>query len=142
MTRFNITLDEGVEMVIWSINNSHGGEILVPKIPSFRVVDLAEAIAPECEKKIIGIRPGEKTHEVMITPADSLTTYDLGKYYSIQPPDSTAPYKYKNYSSNPVPKNFNYCSFTNTDFLSVEDLKELINLSVSLVNLSFRNFLI
>ena len=89
MTRFNITLSEGVKMVMWTLQNAQGGEIYVPKIPSYRIVDVAEAIGPNCKKEIIGIRPGEKLHEEMITTADSFTTYDLGEYYAILPADKT-----------------------------------------------------
>ena len=85
MTRFNILLAEGVDMVMWALNNSIGGEILVPKIPSYRVVDLAEAIGPSCKKEYIGIRPGEKLHEEMITTADSYSTFDIDKYFAIFP---------------------------------------------------------
>ena len=88
MTRFNILLAEGVDMVMWALNNSIGGEILVPKIPSYRVVDLAEAIGPSCKKEYIGIRPGEKLHEEMITTADSYSTFDIDKYFAIFPPNS------------------------------------------------------
>ena len=83
MTRFNITINESVEMVLWSIDASLGGEIFVPKIPSYRILDLAEAIGPECERRIVGIRPGEKVHEEMITASDSYNTVDLGSYYAI-----------------------------------------------------------
>ena len=85
MTRFNITLDQGVDMVRWALGNSRGGEIFVPKIPSYKIGDLASAIAPSCVQHEIGIRPGEKLHEEMITIADSTSTYDLGHYYSILP---------------------------------------------------------
>ena len=78
MTRFNISLDEGVDMVIHALKNAWGGELFVPKIPSYRIMDLANAIGPNCEKPIVGIRPGEKIHEEMITPSDSYNTYDLG----------------------------------------------------------------
>ena len=83
MTRFNISLKEGVDMVFWAMNNNYGGEIFVPKIPSFRVSDLAEAIGPSCKKNICGIRPGEKLHEEMISSSDSYSTIDLGKYYAL-----------------------------------------------------------
>ena len=83
MTRFNISLSEGVNMVLWSLQNALGGELFVPKIPSYRITDIAEAIGPSCEKPIIGIRPGEKLHEEMITVSDSYSTIDLGKYYAI-----------------------------------------------------------
>ena len=85
MTRFNITLKEGTDMVIWALKNSFGSEIFVPKIPSYRVTDLAEAIGPNCKKEIIGIRPGEKLHELMITKSDSPSTIDLGNYFAILP---------------------------------------------------------
>src|SRR6187402_1332659 len=85
MTRFNISLQEGVDMVLWAIDNAWGGEVLVPKIPSYRITDVATAVAPECRQETIGIRPGEKIHEEMITASDSLNTVDLGKYYAILP---------------------------------------------------------
>lgn len=79
MTRFNISLDEGVDMVLWALENALGGEVLVPKIPSYRITDVAQAIDPEAEHPVIGIRPGEKVHEEMITESDSFNTVDLGK---------------------------------------------------------------
>ena len=85
MTRFNISLAEGVDMVLWSLENALGGELFVPKIPSYRITDVAEAVGPSCKKPIIGIRPGEKIHEEMITESDSFTTIDLGPYYAILP---------------------------------------------------------
>ena len=85
MTRFNISLTEGVEMVLWAIANAKGGEIFVPKIPSYRVTDLAQAIGPDCKHPVVGIRPGEKIHEEMITVSDSVNTVDLGRYYAILP---------------------------------------------------------
>ena len=87
MTRFNISLDEGVNMVIWALDNAFGGELFVPKIPSYRISDVAEAISPSCEKLIVGIRPGEKIHEDMITASDSINTIDLGNYHAILPSD-------------------------------------------------------
>ena len=87
MTRFNISLVEGVDMVLWSLENALGGEIFVPKIPSYGITDVAEAIGPSCEKPIIGIRPGEKIHEEMITESDSVSTIDLGNYYALLPSD-------------------------------------------------------
>ena len=83
MTRFNIPLLDGVEMVLWALEHALGGELLVPKIPSYRITDLAEAIGPSCEKPVVGIRPGEKIHEEMITSSDSYSTIDLGPYYAI-----------------------------------------------------------
>ena len=85
MTRFNISLQGGVSMVMHALEHAWGGELFVPKIPSYKIMDLAEAIGPKCSKPIIGIRPGEKVHEEMITPSDSFYTYDLGKYYTILP---------------------------------------------------------
>ena len=89
MTRFSISLDDGVDMVIWAIQNSLGGEAFVPKIPSYRITDMAKAIAPDCKIKIVGIRPGEKVHEEMISINDSLNTIDIGKYYVILPQDDS-----------------------------------------------------
>ena len=128
MTRFNISLIEGVEMVLWSLEHSLGGELLVPKIPSYRITDVAEAIGPSCDKPITGIRPGEKIHEEMITATDSLTTIDLGKYYAILPSDSRARklYQESGINSTSVPDGFAYNSGTNPDFLSVERLRDLI----------------
>ena len=85
MTRFNISLDEGVDMVLYALENHWGGEIFVPKIPSYKITDVAKAVGPECEQKIVGIRPGEKLHEEMITETDSYSTLDCGKYYVILP---------------------------------------------------------
>jgi len=85
MTRFNISLQEGVEMVMWALANAHGGEIFVPKIPSYRITDVANAVAPECRHEVVGVRPGEKVHEEMITASDSFNTLDLGRYFAILP---------------------------------------------------------
>lgn len=128
MTRFNISLEEGVDMVLWALENAHGGEIFVPKIPSYRITDVAEAIGPECEIKIIGIRPGEKIHEEMITTSDSLNTVDLGPYYAILPStgDEYVEDYMKKRGGNPVEPGFAYNSGTNPDFLNVEQLRELI----------------
>lgn len=128
MTRFNITLEEGVNMVLWSLENSLGGEIFVPKIPSYNVVDVANAIGPNCKKKVIGIRPGEKLHEEMITTADSFTTLDLGKYYSILPSDGylREKYKEKNSKYQMVEEGFSYNSGKNTEFLTIEEIRNLI----------------
>ncbi len=128
MTRFNISLDDGVDMVLWAIENALGGEVLVPKIPSYRITDVAEAIAPEAEHPIVGIRPGEKVHEEMVTESDSFNTVDLGKYYAILPSADTvlsAKYLAKE-GIVKVPEGFCYNSGTNTDFLSVEEIRELI----------------
>lgn len=128
MTRFNISLQDGVDMVLWALNNAHGGEIFVPKIPSYRITDLAQAIGPDCEHPIVGIRPGEKIHEEMITASDSLNTVDLGQYFAILP--MAAQYTREHYcernGGHTVPPGFAYNSGTNPDFLTVEQIRELI----------------
>ena len=132
MTRFNISLSEGVDMVMHALEHAWGGEIFVPKIPSYKITDVAEAIGPECQQKIIGIRPGEKIHEEMITSSDSFTTYDLGKYYVILPQTTfwnLSKFKEK-YDAKKVEEGFNYNSGENEDFLSISDLKELINKNI------------
>ncbi|AKQ44780.1 UDP-N-acetylglucosamine 4,6-dehydratase [Rufibacter radiotolerans] len=128
MTRFNISLEEGVDMVLHSLETAWGGELFVPKIPSYRIMDVAEAIGPDCEKKIVGIRPGEKVHEEMITSSDSFTTYDLGKYYAILPQTPAWELQdfIKHFGAVKVPEGFNYSSGQNSDWLSVEDLRALI----------------
>ena len=128
MTRFNISLDEGVDMVLWSLGNMLGGEIFVPKIPSYRIVDVAEAIAPHAAHDIVGIRPGEKLHEEMITASDSQNTVDMGDYYAILPHmDGGQRETYLARSgSKPVPSDFSYSSGTNEIFLTVEEIRRLI----------------
>ena len=128
MTRFNISLQGGVDMVIHAIETAWGGEIFIPKIPSYKITDVAEAVAPECEIKIIGIRPGEKIHEEMITSSDSYNTYDLGKYYTILPsvPNFNLPDFMSHFNATQVPEGFNYNSETNTDWETVEGLRSLI----------------
>jgi len=132
MTRFNISLSEGVAMVLWALENALGGELFVPKIPSYRITDVAEAIGPTCEKPITGIRPGEKIHEEMITSSDSFTTIDLGEYYAILPSDGRVQRLYKDadISSAVVPSGFAYNSGSNPEFLSVEQLRSLIRENV------------
>lgn len=128
MTRFNISLQEGVDMVLWCIENALGGEIVVPKIPSYRITDIASAVGPECRQEIVGVRPGEKIHEEMITASDSPNTVDLGPYYAILP--AGGHYSVDEYchqrGAKPVPAGFSYASDSNPDFLSVEQLRELI----------------
>jgi len=128
MTRFNISLSEGVDMVLWSLEHALGGELFVPKIPSYRITDVAEAIGPSCEKPIMGIRPGEKIHEEMITTSDSFTTIDLGAYYSVLPSDGRVQQRYREAGINSiaVPAGFAYNSGSNPEFLSVEQLRALI----------------
>jgi UDP-N-acetylglucosamine 4,6-dehydratase/5-epimerase len=125
MTRFWITLDQGVQFVIDNLGRMKGGEIFVPKIPSMRVVDLAKAIAPECEIEIIGIRPGEKLHETMITEDDARRTLSFDTYYVIQPEFPWWKVEYAK-GGKPLPEGFSYVSNTNDQWLSVEDLKNLI----------------
>lgn len=128
MTRFNISLDEGVSMVQWAIENAWGGEIFVPKIPSYRVVDVASAIDAACEQRVIGVRPGEKIHEEMITASDSANTVDLGEYFAILP--SGGEYTLEEYckarSAVQVASGFSYDSGSNPHFLTVDELRTLI----------------
>jgi UDP-N-acetylglucosamine 4,6-dehydratase len=128
MTRFNISLEEGVDMVLWAIQHGWGGEIFVPKIPSYHITDLAKAIGPECEHKFVGIRPGEKIHEEMITNSDSYTTVDLGAYYAILPTQGI--YTIEEYcrqmGATPVEPGFSYNSGNNDRFLDIEELRTLI----------------
>ena len=132
MTRFNISLTEGVEMVLHALEVSWGGELFVPKIPSYKVVDVAEAIGPECRQEVIGIRPGEKIHEEMITSSDSFYTYDLGRYYVILPqvPAWNLDSFIKSFNAKPVPQGFTYNSGTNEEWLSILELQELISTHV------------
>jgi len=129
MTRFNISLKEGVAMVLWALENALGGELFVPKIPSYRITDVAEAIGPKCEKPISGIRPGEKIHEEMITASDSFATIDLGDYYAILPSDGKLLNRYQREGRqfNSVEPGFAYNSGSNPEFLSVEQLRVLIS---------------
>lgn len=128
MTRFNISLDGGVEMVIHALEHAWGGEIFVPKIPSYKITDVANAIAPGCKHEIVGIRPGEKVHEEMITPSDSFYTYDLGKYYTILPAThkwSLSDFKQK-FTAKKVEDGFAYNSGNNQEWETVETLRALI----------------
>ena len=133
MTRFNISLQGGVDMVMHALENAWGGEIFIPKIPSYRITDVANAIAPECEQVNVGIRPGEKLHEEMITSSDSFFTYDLGKYYTILPAThkwNIDEFKIK-FGAKLVENGFSYNSEENQEWETVETLKELIKLHVS-----------
>ena len=128
MTRFNISLEEGVEMVLFAVEHAVGGEIFVPKIPSYRIMDVAEAVAPGVKTKIVGIRPGEKMHEEMITSSDSYNTIDLDRYYAILPqgnPETQTYYESK--GGKMVEPGFCYNSGTNEDWLGVEELSLLIS---------------
>lgn len=129
MTRFNISLADGVKMVIWALANSEGGEIFVPKIPSYRVPDVANAIAPGCRQDIVGIRPGEKIHEEMITASDSQNTVDLGDYFAIlssRTSDEIDSYC-ESRGARRVPAGFRYDSGSNDDFLTVEQIRDLVS---------------
>jgi len=128
MTRFNISLEYGVELVLFALEHAIGGEIFVPKIPSYKITDMATAIAPNCKQVIVGIRPGEKLHEEMITETDALNTIEIGKYYAILPSTSESKRNiYLNhYKAKLVEQGFKYNSGTNTEWLTVEDLREEI----------------
>lgn len=128
MTRFNISLQGGVDMVMHALEHAWGGEIFVPKIPSYKITDVAEAIGPECTKPVVGIRPGEKIHEEMITASDSFYTWDLGKYYTILP--STHKWKLEefvdHFGAKQVKLGFKYNSGENEEWETVESLRTLI----------------
>lgn len=128
MTRFNISLKGGVDMVLHALETAWGGELFVPKIPSYKIMDVAKAVGPECEYRISGIRPGEKIHEEMITSSDSFTTYDLGKYYVILPqvPNFNLADYIKQFNATLVPQGFHYTSENNTEWETVEGLRQLI----------------
>ena len=128
MTRFNISLQEGVDMVLHAMEHAWGGEIFVPKIPSYRITDVAEAIAPGAPIDITGIRPGEKLHEEMITSSDAFTTYDLGRYYAIVPqvPVFDLAAFVKEFNATKVPAGFCYNSGENTEWVSPEQMRTLI----------------
>lgn len=128
MTRFNISLQDGVNMVMHALEHAWGGELFVPKIPSYRILDVAEAIGPECEKIVVGIRPGEKVHEEMITSSDSYNTYDLGKYFAILPPRPKFNLQefIDHFSAIRVEKGFYYNSGENKEWETVESLRKLI----------------
>ena len=128
MTRFNISLEGGVEMVLHAMANAWGGELYVPKIPSYKITDIAKAISPSSELRVVGVRPGEKIHEEMITPSDSFNTYDLGKYYVILPTEpiwDLNEFK-KAYNAKLVEQGFSYNSGENTEWETVESLRSLI----------------
>ena len=129
MTRFNISLQEGVDLVLWAIENHLGGEIFIPKIPSYHIKDVATAIAPRLPQTEVGIRPGEKLHEEMITVTDALNTIDIGRYYAILPSVS---FKYnredyiRHHNGKPVPDGFHYSSDKNEEWETVESMREKI----------------
>jgi UDP-N-acetylglucosamine 4,6-dehydratase len=128
MTRFNITLQGGVEMVVHALEHAWGGELFVPKIPSYKLTDVAKAIGPNCKQQVVGIRPGEKVHEEMITESDSFFTYDLGKYYVVLPAVTT--WKLDDFVRETkavhVNQGFKYNSGENREWVSVDELRRLI----------------
>jgi FlaA1/EpsC-like NDP-sugar epimerase len=126
MTRFNISLQEGVEMVLWAIENALGGEIFVPKIPSYKIETVAKAISPNAKLEDIGIRPGEKLHEEMITESDSFNTIEFDKYYAILPTDANKEKYLKHFNAWEVEKGFKYNSGTNKDWETIETMREKI----------------
>jgi UDP-N-acetylglucosamine 4,6-dehydratase (inverting) len=128
MTRFNISLAEGVDMVLHALETAWGGELFVPKIPSYKIMDVAMAIGPNCKHEIVGIRPGEKIHEEMITSSDSFSTYDLGKYFAILPQTHRWSLEdfIKNFNAIKVKQGFHYNSGENNEWLEVEKIRELI----------------
>jgi UDP-N-acetylglucosamine 4,6-dehydratase (inverting) len=137
MTRFNISLEDGVEMVLWAIENALGGEIFVPKIPSYKIETVAKAIAPNAKLDYVGIRPGEKIHEEMITSSDSFYTIDLGKYYAILSAGAKKQKYLDYYKAIEVEKGFEYNSGTNDQWVDVEEMRELI---IKYVDSGFKPF--
>ncbi|MBI4685895.1 MAG: UDP-N-acetylglucosamine 4,6-dehydratase (inverting) [Nitrospirae bacterium] len=134
MTRFNITIEDGVNLVIFALQNMWGGELFVPKIPSYRITDVAEAIAPLCRTEIVGIRPGEKLHEEMITEMDALNTIEFEKYFTILPTMRDwlwGPKEFMRvFNGTPCSFGFKYSSNANSEWLTVEQIRELIKLHV------------
>jgi UDP-N-acetylglucosamine 4,6-dehydratase len=132
MTRFNISLQEGVELVLHALEHAWGGEIFVPKIPSYKILDVAKAVAPECKVDVVGIRPGEKIHEEMITSSDSYSTYDLGKYYAILPQITNWKLDefVETFHAKKVEPGFNYNSGANKEWVDVESLRTLIRQNI------------
>ena len=128
MTRFNISLQEGADLVLHALEHAWGGEIYVPKIPSYKITEVAKAIAPECKIEIVGIRPGEKVHEEMITESDSFSTYDLGKYYVILPQVTNWNLQeyIKEFKAKKVAEGFQFNSGKNTEWVNAADIQELI----------------
>lgn len=126
MTRFWISLTEGVELVIKALAEAKGGETFISRIPSFKVTDLAEAMLPGCKKKEIGIRPGEKLHEIMITPEDSFNTYEYDKHFIVYPQVVWNDRQVPDLSGTKVTEGFSYSSGNNTEWLTVEDIRELL----------------
>jgi len=130
MTRFNISLEEGAHLVLYALENHLGGEIFVPKIPSYRILDVAKAVAPDCNTEVVGVRPGEKLHEEMITPTDSLNTIDIGACYAILPAVSlyhTSRDYLAHHGGTRVEAGFSYNSGENAEWETVESLRKKIS---------------
>ena len=127
MTRFWITREQGVNFVLKCMERMVGGEIFVPKIPSMNIMDLAKAIGPECRIEIVGIRPGEKLHEIMISRDDARNTDEFSDYYLIKPAFRFFFRRYNNGDGKPVPEDFEYNSGSNTQWLSIEELRDLVH---------------
>ena len=132
MTRFNISLQDGCQMVFDAIEKAWGGELFVPKIPSYKIVDVASAIGPDCIQEEVGIRPGEKLHEEMITVSDALNTYDIGKYYAILPQKTIFEREkfINHFNAKLVDPNFSYNSGDNEEWETIESLRELVKIHV------------
>ena len=132
MTRFNITLQQGVDFVLKCLEKMWGGELFIPKIPSYRITDVAKAVNGECRVEIVGIRPGEKLHEEMITETDALNTIEFGDYYVIMPAAKTSwnveqfIHESDEHPGSNIPEGYSYNSSTNPNFLSISDLQKLI----------------
>ena len=129
MTRFNISLQSGVDLVMHALKHHLGGEIFIPKIPSYKILDVVEAIAPGCKTEVVGIRPGEKLHEEMITDTDSLNTIDLGRYYAILPSVSfnySEEQYIQHHNAEKVPFGFRYNSGTNNEWETSDTLRQAI----------------
>lgn len=126
MTRFWISLEEGVKLVIKALEEAQGGETFISKIPSFKITDLAQAMLPGCKMPEVGIREGEKLHEIMVTVEDSLTTYEYDKHFIVYPQFDWSAHKKGAITGKPVVDGFSYSSDNNTEWLTVEEIKELI----------------
>ena len=132
MTRFNISLQDGCQMVFDAIEKAWGGELFVPKIPSYKIIDVATAIGPDCRHDEVGIRPGEKLHEEMITVSDAMNTYDIGKYYVILPQHTifNRDEFIEHFNAKLVDPNFSYNSGDNEEWETIESLRELVKIHV------------